>query len=269
MKDKRIKAWELERYLLGELPTRRIKEIEKFAQEDPELKKDIEQLQQSNQSILGQYPSESMVPQILRRYEEETERKKAEKTARPFVLKRLIYVAPVLAAALIMLFVVFQNNGTVPADTRIKGLENIDMTKTQIIIYRKKGDEAEILKDGDLANAGDLMQIAYVPAGKTFGVIFSIDGNGVVTLHYPENINSSTILKQEKTVLLSTAYELDDAPGFERFFFVTATTEINVQKILKQAKVLADSPDAAKKEISALPETYSQFSILLRKGDRR
>ena len=125
------------------------------------------------------------------------------------------------------------------------------MTKTQIIIYRKKGDEAEVLKDGELAKAGDLLQIAYVPAGKTYGIIISIDGNGVVTLHYPENINSSTILKQEKTVLLSSAYELDDAPEFERFFFITALAEINVQEILKQAKALAGSPDAAKKEISA------------------
>ena len=161
------------------------------------------------------------------------------------------------------------NNGTVPVDTRIKGLESIDMTKTKIIIYRKKGDEAEILKEGELAKAGDLLQIAYVPAGKTYGVIFSIDGNGVVTLHYPENINSSTILKQEKIVLLSSAYELDDAPEFERFFFITALTEINVQEILKQAKALADSHNPAKKEISALPDTYSQFSILLRKGERR
>jgi hypothetical protein len=269
MKDKRIKTWELERYLLGELPARRIKEIEKLAKEDLELKKEIEQFKQSNQEILGQYPTESMVPQILRRYEEKTERKKAEKATKPFALKRLLYAAPVLAAALIIIFVVVQNNGTVPSDTRIKGLENIDMTKTQIIIYRKRGNDAEILKDGDLAKAGDLLQIAYVPAGKTYGAILSVDGKSVVTLHYPENMNSSTILKQEKTVLLSSAYELDDAPEFERFFFITAITEIDVQEILKQAQVLAESPDAAKKEISALPETYSQFSILLRKGGRR
>lgn len=269
MEDNRIKTWELERYLLGELPTRRIKEIDKLVQEDLKLKKEIEQLKQSNQSILGQYPIESVVPQILRRYEGETEQKKVKKATKQFALKRLIYATPVLAAALIMLFVMIRNNGTVPTDTRIKGLDNIDMTKTQIIIYRKKGEEAEVLKDGELAKAGDLLQIAYVPAGKTYGVIFSIDGNGVVTLHYPENINSTSALKQEKTVLLGAAYELDDAPEFERFFFITTMTEINVQEILKQAKALAGSPDAVKKEISALPETYSQFSILLRKGEGR
>ncbi|UCC39036.1 MAG: hypothetical protein JSV96_14680 [Candidatus Aminicenantes bacterium] len=271
MKNKRTKAWELERYLLGELPRQRMEEIAKLVQEDPELKKEIEQLKQSNQSVLEQYPAESMIPQIIRRYErgKEKQKEKIRAKAMPFSLRRLIYAAPVLVAALILLIVVFNNDRTVPMDTRIKGLENIDMTKTQIIIYRKKDDEAEILRDRDLAKAGDLLQIAYVPAGTTFGVIFSIDGNRVVTLHYPENTNSSAILKQEKTVLLGAAYELDDAPEFERFFFITAVSEINVQNILKEAKILADSLDAARKETLALPETYSQFTILLKKGEER
>jgi len=269
MENKPIKTWELERYLLGELPSRRMEEIEKLAGENPEIKKEIEELKQSNRSLLKQHPPESVVPQILRRYEEEEQKKKAREKTNPITLKRLIYVTPVLAAALIMLFVVLHNNGTAPMDTRIKGLESIDMTKTQVIIYRKKGDEAEVLKSGDIAKAGDLLQIAYVPAGKTYGVIFSVDGNGVVTLHYPENENDSAILKQEKTVLLGAAYELDVAPEFERFFFITAMKEINVREILKKAKSLAGSPDSAKKENLALPKTFSQSSILLKKGERR
>ena len=117
MKDNRIKTWELERYLLGELSTGRIKEIDKLVQEDLKLKKEIERLKQSNQSILGQYSTESVVPQILRRYKGETEQKKVKKATKPFALKRLIYVTPVLAAALIMLFVMIHNNGDIPMDT--------------------------------------------------------------------------------------------------------------------------------------------------------
>lgn len=269
MENKRIKTWELERYLLGELPSHRMVEIEELLEENPEIKKEIEELKKSNQTILEQYPAESMVPQVLHRHEEEKHRKKIREKARFLTLKRLVYATPVIAAAFIVLFIVFHNTGTLPTDTRIKGLEDIDLTKTQIIIYRKKGDEAEILKNGELAKAGDLLQIAYVPASKTYGVIFSIDGNGVVTLHFPENENSSALLKQEKTVLLGAAYELDNAPEYERFFFITTTKEIDVKEIIKQAKSLADSPDSAIKGLLRLPETFSQFSILLNKGERR
>lgn len=267
MKNRRIKAWELERYLLGELPNSRIEEIKKLVQENPEIKKDIERIKQSNQNILKQYPPESLMPKILRLYEEEKHREKIKQRTRPITLKRLLYASPVLATALVILFVVFHNSGTISHDTRIKGTEEIDMTKPQIIMYKKNNDKVELVKSGDQARAGDLLQIAYVPAGKTYGVILSIDGNGVVTLHYPENKNDPAILSQEKKYLLGIAYELDDAPEFECFFFITAMEEINVEEILERAAALADSPDSAKKKSLELPETFSQFSLLLIKGE--
>jgi hypothetical protein len=206
-----------------------------------------------------------MLPEILRRYEENRRQAQIREKARPITLKRLLYAAPALVSALILLFVVFFNNGTTPDYTRIKGEELLDFTKTQIIIYRKSGNEIELLKNGDRAKAGDLLQLAYVPAGKTFGVIFSIDGSRIVTLHHPESKDDSSILKQEKKNLLSSSYELDNAPDFERFFFITATEEIKVQSIIKKAEVLALSPASAKTKNIELPESYRQFSILLKK----
>jgi hypothetical protein len=98
----------------------------------------------------------------------------------------------------------------------------IDMRKTQIIIYRKTKDEVHLIRSGDAARKGDLLQIAYVSAGQPFGVIFSLDGSGAVTLHYPAEDLSSTKLQPNEQILLKTSYELDDAPAYERFFFVTA-----------------------------------------------
>ena len=116
-----------------------------------------------------------------------------------------------------------------------------------------------------MARAGDLLQIAYVPAGKTNGVIFSTDGSGTVTLHYPENQGASSFLKKEKKVLLTSSYELDDAPDFERFFFITAMEGIDVEDIIKKAVAIATTPAAAKTASLVLPESYQQFSILLKK----
>ena len=267
MKDREIKAWELERYLLGELTEQRMREIEQLKEENPEIQKEIERLRQSSRDILEKYPVESMVPEILRLYEEAREKKVVREQARPIFWRRFLYAVPALAAALVLLFVVLFKTGPETFETRIKGEDAVDMTKTQIIIYRKKAGEAEILKNGDPAQAGDLLQIAYVPAGKAYGVIFSIDGNGIVTLHFPEERDGSSLLKEEQKILLGASYELDDAPGFERFFFVTSMSEINVQDILERAEALAESPDLAKQGIFALPVTYSQFSILLNKGE--
>jgi hypothetical protein len=265
MKNKYIRTWELERYLLGELPLHRMEEINKLAQEDPEIQKQIEHLKQSNPEILKQHPPETMIPEILKQYEENRRQAKIKERIRPITLKRLLYAGPVLATVLVLLFVVFFRNGTTPDYTRIKGEESIDFTKTQVIIYRKINSEIELLNNGDQANAGDLLQIAYVPAGQTHGVILSSDGSGVVTLHFPEDNSQSTLLHQEKKNLLPSSYELDDAPDFERFFFITAMKEIDVEDIIKKAEELAASLASAKTASLELPESHHQFSLLLKK----
>jgi hypothetical protein len=265
MTNERMKTWELERYLLSELPPSRIEEITQLAQEDPDIKKEIDHLKQTHAEILRQHPPETMLPEILKRYEENRRQARIKEKARSVTVKRLLYATPVLVSALILLFVVFFNNGTTSDYTRIKGEELLDFTKTQIIIYRKSNSEIELLKNRDQAKAGDLLQIAYIPAGKTYGVIFSIDGSGIVTLHHPESKSSSSTLKQEKKNILSSSYELDNAPDFERFFFITAMEEIEVQSIIKKAEELALSPTSAKTKKLELPESYSQFSILLKK----
>lgn len=265
MTNKRIKTWELERYLLGELPPSRIKEITKLAQENPDIRKEIERLKHANAEILKQHPPETMLPEILKQYEKNRYQTRIREKSSPFTLKRLLYATPVIASAVILIFVVFFNNGTSPDFTRIKGEESLDFTKTQIIIYKKNNNVIELLKNGDQVSPGNLLQLAYIPARKTHGVIFSIDGNGIVTLHHPESKSDSSILKQEKKILLSSAYELDNAPDFERFFFITATEEIEVQSILAKAETLALSPASAKTSNLELPESYNQFSILLKK----
>jgi hypothetical protein len=265
MKNKHPRTWELERYLLGELPSRRIEEIKRLAQENPEIRKEIERLNDSNPEVLKQNPYEMMIPEILKRYEENKRQAKTRERARPVTLKRLLYAGPVLASALVLLFIVFFRNSTTPNFTRIKGEESIDFTKTQIIIYRKKNSDIDLLKNENQARAGDLLQIAYVPAGKTNGVIFSTDGSGIVTLHFPEDKTDPSNLEQEKKVLLPSSYELDDAPDFERFFFITAMKELDVEDIIKKAEALAASPVSAKTGRLELPESFHQFSILLKK----
>jgi hypothetical protein len=82
-----------------------------------------------------------------------------------------------------------------------------------------------------------VLQVSYVALGRPYGVIFSIDGAGVVTLHHPTSAEGEQALVDlDGAVPLPSAYELDDAPRFEKFFFVTALHPLDVTAILEKAR---------------------------------
>jgi hypothetical protein len=271
MKIEPVKDWELERYLLGELPSPRMDEIKKILDTDSELRMKLNVFKRSDEEILKQYPSEALVPHIKARLETE----QGGRIAQPILFKRLLYAMPVFAAALVVVFIVFRNPGGHPTQdiqgfqgTRIKGSETIDVSKSHILVHRKISDDVELLESGDTASAGDLLQIAYVSVGDAYGVILSIDGRGMVTLHYPESVDEKPILDQDQRTLLPASYELDDAPDFERFFFITSRSVIDVRTILNSAKTLAKDSKRSETANLDLPETYSQYSLLIKKGAR-
>jgi hypothetical protein len=270
MKTSPVKRWELERYLLGELPLARMDEIKNLLEKDSALREELTVLERSNEEILKQFTPEAVVPQIKARHE--ILRKKT--LMGPVLIKRLLYATPVLATALVVLFIIFQNpGGRTPQETqglqgtRIKGTETIDVSKPYILVHRKINDTVELLESGDHANEGDLLQIAYVSVGTPYGVILSIDGRGVVTLHYPESEDKEAILDLDKKTLLPSSYELDDAPGFERFFFITSNSEIDVRAILNSARILAKTSQTSDQEELDLPDTLNQYSLLVKKGE--
>lgn len=270
MKIKPVRGWELERYLLGELPRRRMDEIKKLLEDDTGLREELASLKYSNEEILKQFAPEAMVPQIKARHDI----LRQNKAMRPVLLRRLLYATPALAAVLIVLVIVFQNPGDRTTQniqglqgTRIKGTETIDVSKPHILVHRKVNDTSELLESGDEANEGDLLQIAYAAVGANYGVILSIDGRGVVTLHYPETEEENPVLEQGARTLLSSSYELDDAPDFERFFFITSKSGIDVRTILKSAKELAKDPGMAETAELDLPNSISQYSLLIKKGE--
>ena len=278
MKHKEINAWILERYILNELPTRQLKEINQQLKVVPGLKAEVEKLRNSNNDILSQYPPDSIVPQILSQYKIEKSRKEQVIRARPVFFRQLLAASPALAIALVLFFIFFPfkeekvdltKQITSTDVTRPKGEQTIDMTKPNLIVYRKSDGEPEKLKNGVKAKAGDLLQIAYIAADEKYGVILSIDGYGTVTLHYPDRKDQSTILKDKKKVYLGSSYELDDAPGFERFFFITSMSEINVENVIQKASKLAHDIRRAKTGNIELHESFKQTSVLILKGEKK
>lgn len=272
-----IPDWVLERFLLRELPGVKMQEIEQQLAADPGLQRQVANLQHSNAEILAKNPSESIVQEIYQRLDQEHDKRNIGLKPRRVLLRRLIFATPALALAVILMIIYLPGDkdrsqislGRPGQDTtRVKGTQGVDLSKTHMLLFRKENDTVAELHSGDMAGNGDLVQLAYVAAEEKYGMIFSIDGNGVVTLHFPNTKYESTQLEREKKINLPNAYELDAAPEFERFFFVTSDSSINVGEILSQAELLAQEPSRAQTELLELGLVLQQSSILLVKEEK-
>jgi len=265
MKNKSIPAWKLERFLLGELPEREMSAIRRQARDCPEIARAIEALRQSDADLRRRLPSEEFVPRIEARLTQEQARDgRPEELRRTPKWKRLLWASPLLAAATILAVVIFREDPT----TRPKGSGAVVATTPQILIYRKAGPSVETLKNGDRVASGDLLQIAYIPAGRSFGMIASVDGRGMVNLHFPDAPTSSAKLRPGSLVRLENSYELDDAPGYECFYFITSRAEFDVRGVLDRLAASARRTAYTPGMRLDLPPGLGQFIIFLKKGPR-
>jgi hypothetical protein len=130
-------------------------------------------------------------------------------------------------------------------------------------VHRQRpGLAPEPLVDGAPARAGDVVQLSYVSAGAGYGVVVSVDGRGSVTLHWPERPGPAAKLAARHAVPLAHAYQLDDAPAFERFFLVTSSAPFDSGVVAEAARRLVGSgrPD---RDLLPLPAALEQHALLL------
>lgn len=111
-------------------------------------------------------------------------------------------------------------------------------------------------------HAGDVVQVGWQAGDATHGVIVSIDGAGSVTLHFPQGTGDPTLLPTGEQHA-PEAFRLDDAPAYERFFFVTAKEPIDTAAVVRAAEQLART-DARTGDLP-LGATLHQASQLVRK----
>ena len=148
-------------------------------------------------------------------------------------------------------------------DAKVRGL------RPGLVIYRKRPQQIGRLPDGAAVASGDTVQVSYVAAGNHHGVVVSADGSGVVTLHHPAQASGSTQLLPRGEHPLPHAFQLDDAPAFERFFFVTsARRPIDVATVMAAAEAWAVDPSLDKARLP-LTDELQQASLTLRKETSR
>ena len=248
--------WLIERVHLGEATAAEEKEV----RSDPLLTARLAALSDADSAFHQTYPATEQLAAIGRKVHLATARERWQKRA----LGGAGLLIPLAAAAAVLFMQPTWLGGDPdnPMEDRAKGLH----PQLVVHLHSEQGPD-EALAAGSVVTAGDVLQLGYVPAEATHGVVVSIDGSGAVSLHHPASVVESTALKTDSgEVALPHGYQLDDAPTFERFFFVTDDAPISVRAVLDAAEA-----HAARKDVQQAPlalEGLQQTSVLLRKAAR-
>ena len=239
-----IPDWKLERYLTGDLPESDMREIREMEAADEIFANRVKMLREDSEAILRKLPYDRLAERL-----DSLPGRDTYGHGKPVnfgIVKLAAAAALVLAVVTVALFsqrslseqntqlmevaMVDQND-----DVRIKGLS------ARMEVWKKTGDSAVQMENLGEAREGDEIQLRYAVAEKCFGLLFSMDGNGTITMHMGHE-NRAVELEPGKMTTLPFAYKLDNAPKFEKFFFLTSKSEFeldagNIDASLKQEGV--------------------------------
>lgn len=242
-----IPDWKLERYLTGDLPEGEMREIRELEKTDEIFAGRVKMMREDNAAILKKLPfeklSEKMEARELGAGLNGTGRGMfISGKGMPAGFKLVKFAAAaalVLAVVSVALFsqreigpdagtqvaggaqvmdVAMVDASEIPGgadDTRIKGLD------ARMEVWKKTGDSAVQMSNLGEAREGDEIQLRYAVPEKCFGMLFSMDGNGTLTMHMADG-SSAVALEPGKMTTLPFAYKLDNAPKFEKFFLLTS-----------------------------------------------
>jgi hypothetical protein len=224
-----IPNWKIERYLLGELPAREMAALKTLENKNIEFCSQLALLKNSNEELLAEYPAKEFAEKM------QAAKFKIIEPIKNRWLMHLSACAGLLITATVLINI-FSNENTLENNyaqnvvidedgTRVKGL------KTDLEIWRKTADSVEKLSNGSEAKAGDLLQVRYITEEKCYGVLLSLDGNRVLTIHLSGKNGRAKELEAGKIISLENSYELDNAPKSETFYLFTSKKEFALAPI--------------------------------------
>jgi hypothetical protein len=229
------------------------------------LQGELDSIKRSNEEILETYTAEAMREAVMRKMGAsaaaapfaltgQADPSAGKATARPPLrFRSFVAMASAAACLAIAAFIVVPKAGDRVAGSGLLALaERAKGDGPKLFIYLKDGNKAVELEDGSAVKQGDLLQLSYIAAGEQYGFILSIDGNGTVTSHYPDSGASSAKLTASGEVPLDFAYELDDAPSFERFFFITGQKPFTVASFMENIRMRSRIGDLQTADLSKI-----------------
>jgi hypothetical protein len=289
----------LERFALGELDPERSESLRRRAAIDAGLRSRIIALGASDADVLNRYPVEAMTRIIRERAASRSngaERSASthsasalsitaagqERMARLlafFAPGRIRWAGPVFAVLACGIFLLARQdrNGAaavhdgvgntqaspsgLPGDIRLKGAES------GLAIFRKTGSGSELLPPRSAARPGDTLQVFYHSRRAVYGIVFSVDGSGAITLHYPEAEGPSPALRIGDMLPLPHAFRLDKAPRFERFYLVTAPRPFGSEGLLSRLRGRLPADASPADTLPGLDADFRQYPYTILKAE--
>jgi hypothetical protein len=264
-----VPDWKLERFLIGELPEAEAGRIEVLLTGDPALAQRLEALISEHQALKAGHPAQAMAQGIAARLRH-AEAAAGTGVKAAFTLRAPSWLrlprprvwGPAFAMLMVLALLPFtpyspfvrnaapgigEGGSEGPATERLKG------HKPRLLLHRKVSEGTVRVSDGEAARSGDLIQIQYESAGRTHGAILSLDAEGKVTRHHPETGARSATLQAGGPVALGFAYELDDSPGWERFYFVTSDAPFDLAPVEEALRKLRPGGPGVPGSADSLP----------------
>lgn len=263
-----IPDWKLERYLTGDLPESDMREIREMEATDEIFANRVKMLREDSKAILRKLPYDRLAERL-----DSLPGHGIYGNGKPtgFAIVKIAAAAALVLAVMMVAVLnqrsISQENGTVLANNA-NGAENAQVMEVAMVdqddgvrikglsarmeVWKKTGDSAVQMENLGEAREGDEIQLRYAVAEKCYGLLFSMDGNGTITMHMGEG-NKAIGLEPGKMTTLPFAYKLDNAPKFEKFFFLTSKDEFELN---------AGDIDASLKQ-----EGVKTVSITLRKTE--
>ena len=221
-----------------------------------EVEDSLKKLRESNQEILDKYSPEQMRVKVMEKlanknYKGNNQTVQSKAKYSPDFARCIKYaVAAVILCAIMIPMTLREKSISLATNpdavetVRVKGnanTKNFENINPKINLYRQDGDKITSLKNGAFAKSGDVIQITYNAGNKNYGVIFSVDGNGNITRHFPEDSwQAEPLLHNYNETPLDFSYELDNAPDFECFVMVTSKEQFNLDDIETKIKNKTD-----------------------------
>lgn len=251
----------LERYRLGELPPDELEAIAARLADDPALRQRLSGLDQSDREISTALPAAQMAAAIRRRSDESATALPPPTARRPraWLVPVGVVATCVCVAAVAATLVPWRPAGD---ETTVKGSGD-----ASLVLHRKVTEGSEELSRGTVARRGDQIRIGYRASGRSYGAILSIDGRGTLTQHLPRTGDRSAALQPAGTVFLDFGYELDDAPRWEAFYFVTAEAPFDLEPARRAVRE-ATASRTGRPGALRLPGGLSAVQFLLNKDSR-
>lgn len=242
----------------------------------------VAEIEESNREILSRYTPEAMKSAVEAKLNVSVKSGRVLFAGKAFRTMRAAAVPAAACLVLAFAFVTTQGLSRNPAGGESSGIagaaesgaaesgagvsmgERSKGAGPTINVYRKNGTDAIRLKRGDRVSANDALQISYLSNGNTWGVILSVDGNGVITRHYPDAGNGAAPLDTSGEIPLAFSYVLDDAPKYERFIFVSSKSAFPVESVIGTIESLSVEPGFTALDLSEkLPQGLTISDIVL------